>query len=148
MNKILWIDKDNMLVRLEAGIVGSALERKVRFKVATPVDLSHLSHVAAGGVWGVHRPRARLAGVQHCGRMGGHSVCIIVSNLHLPLIDRVQGLGHEEEHLWQHRRSCSVSSSMSHFLLRFIAAGVGAHHHPEWHHREVLPGTTSKHVLH
>ncbi len=33
MNKILWIDKDNMLVRLEAGIVGAALEKKVRVDI-------------------------------------------------------------------------------------------------------------------
>ena len=29
MNKILWIDKDNMMARIQAGVVGSALERKV-----------------------------------------------------------------------------------------------------------------------
>eukprot|EP00042_Codosiga_hollandica_P036090 m.272685 g.272685 ORF g.272685 m.272685 type:complete len:613 (+) comp54801_c0_seq1:13-1851(+) len=29
MNKILWIDKDNMLARVQAGVVGSALEKKL-----------------------------------------------------------------------------------------------------------------------
>ena len=30
MNRILWIDHENMLVRVEAGIVGTHLEEKVR----------------------------------------------------------------------------------------------------------------------
>jgi FAD/FMN-containing dehydrogenase len=37
MNRILWVDLDNMLVRLEAGIVGSQLETAVRGIVAWEV---------------------------------------------------------------------------------------------------------------
>ena len=29
MNRILWIDKENMLARIEAGVVGVALEEKL-----------------------------------------------------------------------------------------------------------------------
>ena len=69
MNRILWVDKDNMLARLEAGIVGTALERKVACHRSV-VQLI----VAAGGVWRVHRARAGLAGVLHGRRLGRHAV--------------------------------------------------------------------------
>lgn len=43
MNRILWVDHENMMARLEAGIVGSHLEQKV-LACATLPDECKLSN--------------------------------------------------------------------------------------------------------
>ena len=55
MNRILWVDKDNMLARLEAGIVGTALERKVRGAQCTAM-CAQPAQLAEFGVCTGHEP--------------------------------------------------------------------------------------------
>ncbi len=48
MNKIMWIDKDNMLARIQAGVVGVSLEKKVGNRVSLLANSPNCLFCVAG----------------------------------------------------------------------------------------------------